>query len=386
MCCARSSIRASRPRETGRHGRSVARPGRAAHWRGRVALAAPLFAPNSPTTQFEDRAYAPPTRIHIRDADGFRSPFVYRMKLENRLARRYAEDTSAPVSLKWFSGGRILSTADAGAPLLLLGGDALGRDVLSRLLCGARWSLGVTAIGVLGALLFGALVGGLAGTVGGRADAALMGVSDFLLALPGAYLVLVLRGALPLVITTGETFVLMAALFAFAAWPHVARGVRGIVSVERARDYAEAARATGAGPWRLMTATAAGRPRVSRRRDRAARAGAARRGSDGVVSRSRISRRGRQLGHDAAGRGERARDERGAVDARAGRRCVRRRARGAVFGSRPASRMFDTRAVRPIAFCAMPRCPGRDLSADSHDLRSATGDVDARAIAANVAR
>ncbi len=211
-----------------------------------------MFALNSPTAQFDDRAYAPPSRIHIRDASGFRSPFVYRLKLENRIARSYSEDTEAPVSLKWFSGGRILSTADAGEPLLLLGGDALGRDVLSRLLCGARWSLGVTALGVLGALLVGALVGGLAGTAGGRADAALMGVSDWLIALPGAYLVLVLRGALPLVITTGETFFLMAALFTFAAWPHVARGVRGIVTVERARDYAEAARASGAGPWRLM--------------------------------------------------------------------------------------------------------------------------------------
>ena len=222
-----------------------------------IALVAPAFAPNSPTTQFPDRAYAPPSRIHF---DGL-SPFVYRLKLEDRLRRTYAEDTSAPVPLKWFSDGRIVSTASSNSgaagepaePFLLLGGDALGRDVFSRVLHGARWSLGVVAIGVLGALLVGALVGGLAGTVGGRADAALMGVSDWLLAVPGAYLVLVLRGAMPLVISPGETFVLMAALFAFAAWPHVARGVRGIVSAERRRDYAEAARASGASNWRLMS-------------------------------------------------------------------------------------------------------------------------------------
>jgi len=201
-----------------------------------IALVAPAFAPNSPTAQFPDRAYAPPSRIHFNGL----TPFVYRLKLVNRVARTYVEDTSAPVAL-------------GAEPLLLLGGDALGRDVLSRLLYGARWSLGVTAIAVLAALLFGAFVGGLAGTIGGRADAALMGVSDWLLAVPGAYLVLVLRGALPLVISAGETFVLMAALFAFAAWPHVARGVRGIVSAERRRDYVEAARASGASNWRLMT-------------------------------------------------------------------------------------------------------------------------------------
>jgi peptide/nickel transport system permease protein len=63
--------------------------------------------------------------------------------------------------------------------------------------------------------------------------------------------VLVLRGAMPLVMTTTQTFGLMSALFSFAAWPHVARGVRAIVSVERHQDYAEASRASGAGTWRL---------------------------------------------------------------------------------------------------------------------------------------
>ena len=217
-----------------------------------AALVAPAFAPNSPTTQFDDRAYAPPARVHFRDASGFRSPFVYRLVLEDRLSRRYREDTSAPLTLLWFRDGRLVSTSDSREPVLILGGDALGRDVLSRLLYGAPLSLGVTAAGVLGALLIGAIIGGFAGTMGGRSDRLLMWIADWLLALPGAYLVLVLRGALPLVITTSQTFTIMAALFAFAAWPHVARGVRAIVAAERGRDYAEASRASGAGSWRLM--------------------------------------------------------------------------------------------------------------------------------------
>jgi peptide/nickel transport system permease protein len=215
-------------------------------------IMAPVVAPHSPTAQFEDRAYAPPAQIHIRDANGFRMPFVYRLVLEDRLARKYREDTSAPVTLQWGLAGGVVSTGDAKEPLLLFGADALGRDVFSRILHGARLSVGVAAAGVIGALLIGALVGGLAGTAGGRPDFALMGLADWLLAVPGAYLVLVLRGTLPLVISTTETFVLMAALFAFAAWPHVARGVRAIVAVERSRDYAEASRASGAGLWRLM--------------------------------------------------------------------------------------------------------------------------------------
>src|SRR5215204_859340 len=94
-----------------------------------IAIVAPAFAPNSPTALFPDRAYAPPSRIHFNGL----TPFVYRLKLVNRLARTYEEDRSAPVALN--------ATSAAAEPLLLLGGDALGRDVLSRLLFGARWSL-----------------------------------------------------------------------------------------------------------------------------------------------------------------------------------------------------------------------------------------------------
>ena len=61
-----------------------------------------------------------------------------------------------------------------------------------------------------------------------------------------------LRGVLPQVLSTAEVFAIMSVLFAVAAWPHVARGVRAIVAVERTREYADAARAAGAGPVRLV--------------------------------------------------------------------------------------------------------------------------------------
>ena len=218
---------------------------------GMAALAAPVLAPQAPQAQFEDRAYAPPTRVHVIGANGLRSPYMHPLVLVDRVARRYHEDVSVEIPLRWFANGRLVSSGDPREPLLLLGADSLGRDVFSRLVSGARLSLGVTLAGLAGALLIGVCVGGLAGTVGGWADAALMLAADFLLALPGAYLVLVLRGVLPPVLSTGQVFLLMAALFALSAWPHAARGVRAIVATERTRDYAEAARAAGAGPWRL---------------------------------------------------------------------------------------------------------------------------------------
>jgi peptide/nickel transport system permease protein len=217
-----------------------------------VAILAPVIAPNDPNSQFPDKAYAPPMRVRIVDGGGIRAPFVRQQVLEDRLARRYRDSDTAPLTLIWFSDGRLVTLDPSEGPLLLLGADSLGRDLLSRLVHGARLSFALAALGVAGALVLGALIGGLAGSAGGRVETGLMFITDFFLVLPGAYLVLVLRGALPLILSTAQVFFLMAVLFAVAAWPHAARGVRAIVATERQREYAMAARAAGAGPLRLM--------------------------------------------------------------------------------------------------------------------------------------
>jgi peptide/nickel transport system permease protein len=217
-----------------------------------LAAFAPLLAPNSPDRQFRDHTYAPPVRVRVFDAAGFRAPFVYRQVREDLLSRRFGEDRSRAWPLRWMTGGHLVSLDSEAGPLLVLGADDRGRDIFSGLLCGARLSLGVRAVGGFGALVVGTLIGGIAGGLGGRLERWLMLVADFVIVLPGAYLVLVLRGAWPGVLGWLQVFGLMAVLFAIAGWPHVARGVRSIVAGERGLDYAEAARAAGAGPWRIV--------------------------------------------------------------------------------------------------------------------------------------
>lgn len=218
-----------------------------------VAAAAPLLAPHDPGQQFGDLIYAPPMLPHVVDDEGqWHRPFIYPLRLVDRLERRYVEDRSTPIPLTWFSSGSLVRTTDAEAPWLLCGGDALGRDIFARVLRGARLSLGVSAVAAAGALLLGAVVGALAGYHGGRLDDALMRLADFVLVLPAIYVVIVLRAAMPLVLSTWQVFWTMTAILSLAGWPYAARGVRSVVAAERRREYAEAAMAIGAGSWRVL--------------------------------------------------------------------------------------------------------------------------------------
>jgi len=216
-----------------------------------VALAAPWLAPNPPDRTFSESLYAPPTRVHLFGG-GVRGPFVYQQRLLSRLERRFEDDVSRPVVLRWFTGGRFVSVPDGEGPLLLLGADARGRDIFSRLVHGARPSLALALAATLAALVLGALVGGVAGYAGGLVDDLLSRLTEFVLVLPTMYVALSLRAALPLVLSAGAVFGLLAAIFTLLGWPVVARGVRAIIASERERDYVAAGHALGAGPWRML--------------------------------------------------------------------------------------------------------------------------------------
>jgi peptide/nickel transport system permease protein len=219
---------------------------------GVAAAGAPWLSPNPPDRRFPELLYAPPTRVHIVD-DGLTVPFIHPLRLVSRLERRFEEDPRQRVALRWLSrDGLVTADPDGGAPLLLLGADGFGRDLFSRLLHASRATLALALFATLGATLLGALLGAVAGYAGGRVDAALMRVSEFLLVLPAVYVVLALRAALPLVVEPSTTFLALGCIFTVFGWPFVAKGVRGIVASEREREYVHAARALGAGPARIL--------------------------------------------------------------------------------------------------------------------------------------
>jgi peptide/nickel transport system permease protein len=218
-----------------------------------AALFGSALTPHQPGQQFADLGYAPPMLPRlVDDAGDWRRPFVYPLRLANRLERRFEEDRSRPVPLRWFSHGVLVSADGPAGPWLPLGGDALGRDILARVVLGARLSLGLSVVAAAGALLLGGAIGAIAGFRGGRLDTLLMGAADFVLVLPAIYIVIVLRATMPLVLSTTESFWTLAGVLALAGWPYPARGVRAVVASERAREYVEAARALGAGPWRIL--------------------------------------------------------------------------------------------------------------------------------------
>jgi len=166
-----------------------------------TALFAPLLAPYDPTQQFRDALLVPPF---------------------------------------WQEGG---------STRFLLGTDAVGRDMLSRLIYGSQYSLFIGIVVVAIALTGGIIIGLVAGFFGGWVDTVIMRVMDVVLAFPSLLLALVLVA----ILGPGLTNAMIA--IAIVYQPHFARLTRAAVMSEKGREYVTAAKVAGAGNLRLMFKT-----------------------------------------------------------------------------------------------------------------------------------
>ena len=231
-----------------------------------AALLSDFLSSNPPGAQNLQAFYAPPTRIHFVDAQGrfHFQPFVYGYTLADPLSATYREQADRPYPLKFFGGGyryRLLGTIPSsihlatapGTAFYLLGADELGRDVLARTLAGARTSLMIVLSGICLYTILGLAFGAFAGLAGGWLDAALMRVSEFVLAIPALYLILALRALLPARMSFGQTVLIVSGTIAAVAWPPLARAVRGQIFQFRSAGFVEAAVSFGCTRWQVFS-------------------------------------------------------------------------------------------------------------------------------------
>ncbi|HST10924.1 MAG TPA: ABC transporter permease [Terriglobales bacterium] len=227
-----------------------------------VLLFAGFLAPYDPTVQDRDLPYAPPTRLHFRDASGWHlRPFVCALKPG---PDGYIEDDSQNFHVRLMRKGtkyKLLGLVpldghlfgvDEPGKIALLGTDEFGRDEFSRVLYGGQISVAAGILATLMALAAGAIFGIVAGYYGWIVDETLMGATELFLCLPWLYFLLGVRAFLPLHVSPARTFLLLTGVIGLIGWARPARLVRGIVLSARTRNYVLAAKGFGASDFYLM--------------------------------------------------------------------------------------------------------------------------------------
>ena len=231
-----------------------------------VILAAGFFAPYDPSEQDRNLSFVPPTAIHFKDAGGRwrRRPFIYAMQELKTESGRYEEDLRVEHALKLFVHGSSYKLfglfpsslhfigVDGDAKLLLMGSDGYGRDQFSRLLYGGQVSIFAGLLAAFLSLIWGAILGTLAGFNASWIDDALMRLAELFLAVPWLYMLLAVRAFLPLSISPLYAFLLIVTVIGLVGWARPARLVRGIVLSAKERKYVLAARGFGASDFYLL--------------------------------------------------------------------------------------------------------------------------------------
>ena len=211
-----------------------------------LAIFADFVCPYSYQDEDRNFSYCPPMPIEFFDHGRLAWPFIYKRSLTfNEVHRRvYAADLSQKYPLHLFKGGRLFGV-DTPDRFYLWGADARGRDLFSRIWYGARISLSIGLLGVAISFILGLVIGGLAGYYGGWVDSVLMRLCEMFMMIPGFYLMLALRAAVPENFNSVQVYLTVVVILALIGWASLARVIRGMALSLAKRDFVLAAKTLG---------------------------------------------------------------------------------------------------------------------------------------------
>ncbi|MCK5260454.1 MAG: ABC transporter permease [Candidatus Omnitrophica bacterium] len=230
------------------------------------AIFAGFLSPYSFKNEDRNYSYCPPMQIKFMDQGQISWPYVQGSTLtfDEYYKRVYTVDTAKKYPVRLFTKGdeyklfgfiparRHLFGVAEGGRIYLLGADARGRDLFSRLLYGGRVSLSIGLIGVLISFSIGLIVGGIAGYYGGRVDNILMRICEMFMMVPGFYLLLALRAAVPDNFSSVQVYFSIIFILSFIGWAGLARIIRGMCLSLRERDYVLAAKSLGLSNFKII--------------------------------------------------------------------------------------------------------------------------------------